>query len=120
MLFAAIAVTEDPERVPLFEMVKKFFYACRYPRIKKNSAIVALIEGPERVSLVKAAKAYFSRCGYPEEWYRNHIVDPKGRVCFLYPGEAIFCFCPIKGIVIEEPISWRNNILSLLYKGKSY
>jgi hypothetical protein len=120
MLFAAIAVTEDPERVPMFEMVKKFFYACGYPRIKKNFAAVAVIEGPERVPLVDTAKVYFGRCGYPEELYRNNIVDPKGRVCFLYPGEAIFCFCPIKGIVIEEPISWGSNILSLLYKENSY
>jgi len=61
----------------------------------------SVIEDPESVSLIYVAWKFFRACGYPEKLYRNSTVDPKGRVCFPYPGEAIFCYCSVTKKIIE-------------------
>ena len=92
---------EDPERVSLFETVLSFLYACGYPRIQKNYATVEVTEDTDRALLMKKGLNRFRACGYPEKLYRNSTFDSKGRVCFICPGEAIFCYCSVTNKIIE-------------------
>jgi hypothetical protein len=95
--FVANSVIEDPERMSLFEMVLRFFDR----RIKKNRDAIGGTEDTDRALLMKKGLNRFRACGYPEKLYRNSTVDSNGRVCFICPGEAIFCYCSVTNKIIE-------------------